>query len=179
VENLRQKALARSNLRLALEMHLISVAAYAQCGEVFEAQERLIDALDVGAANGLCMTFVDAGPVVRKLLEELCHDPSLSDERVLELRPYMHTLLAHCPSLQPTASFARQSLDATRQRLTPRESNVLRLIAGGLSNKRIAQRLDITPETVKSHAKSIFAKLAAQTRAQAVAHGEALGLIQS
>jgi DNA-binding CsgD family transcriptional regulator len=55
----------------------------------------------------------------------------------------------------------------------------LRLIAGGLSNKRIAQRLDITPETVKSHTKSIFAKLAAQTRAQAVAHGEALGLIQS
>ena len=42
----------------------------------------------------------------------------------------------------------------------------------------VAQRLDITPETVKSHTKSIFAKLAAQTRAQAVAHGEALGLIQ-
>ena len=53
------------------------------------------------------------------------------------------------------------------------------MIGRGFSNKRIAQRLDITPETVKSHAKSIFAKLAAQTRAQAVAHGEALGLIQA
>jgi LuxR family transcriptional regulator, maltose regulon positive regulatory protein len=51
------------------------------------------------------------------------------------------------------------------------------LIAGGLSNKRIAQRLDITPETVKSHAKNIFYKLAAQTRAQAVARAEALGII--
>jgi LuxR family maltose regulon positive regulatory protein len=50
-------------------------------------------------------------------------------------------------------------------------------IATGLSNKQIARRLDITPETVKSHTKSIFAKLAAQTRAQAVAHAEALGLI--
>jgi ATP/maltotriose-dependent transcriptional regulator MalT len=179
VESLRQKALARSDLRLALEVHLISVAAYAQCGEIFEAQERLIDALDVGAANGLCMTFVDAGPVVRKLLEELCHDPSISDERVLELRPYMHTLLARCPGSQCPAVLTRHSPEAIRQPLTPREGNVLRLIASGLSNKRIAQRLDIAPETVKSHTKSIFAKLAAQTRAQAVAHGEALGLIQS
>jgi LuxR family maltose regulon positive regulatory protein len=160
-------------------MHLLSVAAYAQRGEIFEAQERLIDALDIGAANGLCMTFVDAGAMVRKLLEELCHDPSLTDERVLELRPYMHTLLARCPSSQHPASFARQPPEAIRQPLTPREGNVLRLIAGGLSNKRIAQRLDIAPETVKSHTKSIFAKLAAQTRAQAVAHGEALGLIHS
>jgi ATP/maltotriose-dependent transcriptional regulator MalT len=179
VESLRQKALARSDLRLALEMHLISVAAYAQCGEIFEAQERLIDALDIGAANGLCMTFVDAGPVVRKLLEKLCHDPSIPDERVLELRPYIHTLLARCPGAQCSASFTGQPRKAVRQPLTPREGNVLRLIASGLSNKRIAQRLDIAPETVKSHAKSIFAKLAAQTRAQAVAHGEALGLIQS
>jgi ATP/maltotriose-dependent transcriptional regulator MalT len=178
VESLRQKALARSDLRLALEMHLISVTAYAQYGEIFEAQERLIDALDVGAANGLCMTFVDAGPVVRKLLDELYHDPSISDERVRELRPYMHTLLARCPGAQCPASFPGRRPKALRQPLTPREGNVLRLIASGLSNKRIAQRLDIAPETVKSHAKSIFAKLAAQTRAQAVAHGEALGLIQ-
>ena len=175
-EGLRQKALARCDLRLALEMHLLSVAAYARSGEIFEAQERLIDALDIGATNGLCMTFVDAGPVVRRLLQELCHDPSSADERVLELRPYLHTLLARFPESQPPASPVRQAI---HQPLTPREGNVLRLIASGLSNKRIAQRLDIAPETVKSHTKSIFAKLAAQTRAQAVAHGEALGLIQS
>jgi ATP/maltotriose-dependent transcriptional regulator MalT len=179
VESLRKKALARSDLRLALEIHLLSVAVCAQRGEDSEAQERLIDTLDVGAANGLCMTFVDAGPVVRKLLGELCHDPSISDERVLELRPYMHTLLAHCQGAQCPASLTRRPPEASRQPLTARESNVLRLIAGGLSNKRIARRLDITPETVKSHTKSIFAKLAARTRAQAVAHGEAFGLMQS
>jgi ATP/maltotriose-dependent transcriptional regulator MalT len=178
VEGLRQKALARSDLRLALEMHLVSVSAFAQCGEIDEAQERLIDALDVGATNGLCMTYVDAGDMIRKLLGELCHDLSLSDERVLELRPYIHTLLSRSPRSQLSVSGARRAPEASRQPLTPRESNVLRLIAGGLSNKRIAQRLDIAPETVKSHTKSIFAKLAAQTRAQAVAHGEALGLIQ-
>lgn len=177
VDSLRQKALASSDLRLALEMHLVSVAAFAQCGEIEEAQERLIDALDVGAANGLCMTYIDAGDLVRKLLGELCHAPSISDERVLELRPYIHTLLSRSPRSQLSVSCTRRAPECSRQPLTPRESNVLRLIAGGLSNKRIAQRLDITPETVKSHTKSIFAKLAAQTRAQAVAHGEALGLI--
>jgi ATP/maltotriose-dependent transcriptional regulator MalT len=177
VASLRCKAPARADLRLALELHLVSVAAYAHHGGLFEAQERLIDALELGAANGLCMTFVDAGPVVQQLLAELCHDPSVSDERVLELRPYIHTLLARCPGSQKLASGARQPPELIRQSLTPRENNVLRLIAGGLSNKRIAQRLYITPETVKSHTKSIFAKLAAQTRAQAVAHAEALGLI--
>jgi ATP/maltotriose-dependent transcriptional regulator MalT len=175
-ESLRQKALARSDLRLALEVHLVAVAAYARCGEIFEAQARLTDALDVGATHGLCMTFVDAGPVVRKLLDELCHDPSITDDHVLELRPYMHTLLARYPvSPRPARSVRR----ASRKPLTPREGNVLRLIASGLSNKRIAQRLDIAPETVKSHTKNIFMKLAAQTRAQAVAQGEALGLIHN
>lgn len=177
VGSLRRKALGRSDLRLALELHLISVAAYALHGELLEAQERLIDALELGAANGLCMTFVDAGPVVRNLLAELCHAASISDERVLELRPYIHTLLVHCPGSVVLTNGARQPPAIIRQPLTPRENNVLRLIANGLSNKRIAQRLDIAPETVKSHAKSIFAKLAAQTRAQAVSHAEALGLI--
>jgi ATP/maltotriose-dependent transcriptional regulator MalT len=177
VTSLRRKALGRSDLRLALEMHLISVAAYAHHGELLEAQERLIDALEVGAANGLCMTFVDAGPEVHHLLAELCHAASISDERVLELRPYIHTLLAGCSGASVLANGARQPPVIIRQPLTPRENNVLRLIANGLSNKRIAQRLDIAPETVKSHAKSIFAKLAAQTRAQAVARAEALGLI--
>jgi LuxR family maltose regulon positive regulatory protein len=123
------------------------------------------------------MTFVDAGALVRGLLAELCHDATVSDERVLELRPYIHTLLTRCPTPRVPAGCARRPPEINRQPLTPRESNVLRLIAGGLSNKRIAQRLDIAPETVKSHTKSIFAKLAAQTRAQAVAHAEALGLM--
>jgi ATP/maltotriose-dependent transcriptional regulator MalT len=177
VASLRRKALGRSDLRLALEMHLISVVAYAHHGEFLEAQERLIDALELGAANGLCMTFVDMGPVLHNLLAELCHDASIPDERVLELRPYIHTLLAHCSGSLVLAHGARRPAEINRQPLTPRENNVLGLIATGLSNKQIARRLDIAPETVKSHTKSIFAKLASQTRAQAVAHAEALGLI--
>jgi ATP/maltotriose-dependent transcriptional regulator MalT len=47
----------------------------------------------------------------------------------------------------------------------------------GLSNKRIAQELLIAPETVKSHAKAIFNRLAVQTRAHAVSTASALGLL--
>jgi LuxR family maltose regulon positive regulatory protein len=50
-----------------------------------------------------------------------------------------------------------------------RETAILRMIAQGMSNKRIAQSLGIAPETVKSHAKNIFLKLGTRTRAQAVA----------
>ena len=51
------------------------------------------------------------------------------------------------------------------------------LISHGLSNKRIAKELDIAPETVKSHAKHILPKLAAQTRGEAVSRAHSLGII--
>jgi LuxR family transcriptional regulator, maltose regulon positive regulatory protein len=50
------------------------------------------------------------------------------------------------------------------------------LIAGGLSNKEIAQNLAIAPETVKSHVKHIFTKLNVEKRAQAVSRAQTLGL---
>ena len=62
-------------------------------------------------------------------------------------------------------------------RLSTRERTVVLLMGRGLSNKRIARQLSITPETVKSHAKNIFWKLMVQTRAQAVYRASTLGLI--
>jgi DNA-binding CsgD family transcriptional regulator len=62
-------------------------------------------------------------------------------------------------------------------RLSPREHIVLQLISRGHSNKRVAQRLGIAPETVKYHAKNIFVKLGAQSRLEAVMRALTLGLI--
>src|SRR6266576_3773516 len=62
-------------------------------------------------------------------------------------------------------------------RLSARETTIVLLMGYGLSNKRIARQLSIAPETVKSHAKSIFWKLMVQTRAQAVYRASTLGLI--
>jgi len=77
------------------------------------------------------------------------------------------------------ANNAKQSEEMQHSgvRLSARERTVLLLMGHGLSNKNIARQLSIAPETVKSHAKSIFWKLTVQTRAQAVYRGLALGLL--
>ena len=74
---------------------------------------------------------------------------------------------------------ARESRDVkdAGASLSVRERTIVRLMGDGLSNKRIARQLSIAPETVKSHAKSIFLKLTVQSRAQAVYRAATLGLI--
>lgn len=61
--------------------------------------------------------------------------------------------------------------------LTPRELEVLRLLADGVSNKELAQRLGISDHTVKFHLASIFGKLHVSTRTEAVTVGINLGFI--
>ncbi|PYV44340.1 MAG: DNA-binding response regulator [Acidobacteria bacterium] len=80
-------------------------------------------------------------------------------------------LLATAPSIEPSA-FTK--LD---QSLTPREVEILSLMAEGLGNKEIAWRLSISGHTVKFHVASIFSKLHAATRTEAVTIGLRRGLI--
>ncbi len=63
------------------------------------------------------------------------------------------------------------------QTLSPRESEILNLLATGLGNKQIASQLNISEHTVKFHVTSIFNKLNASSRAEAVAIGARRGLI--
>jgi DNA-binding NarL/FixJ family response regulator len=63
------------------------------------------------------------------------------------------------------------------QPLTPREVEVLALLAEGLGNKEIAARLGISDHTVKTHVAAVFAKLDVSTRAEAVASAARLGLL--
>jgi LuxR family maltose regulon positive regulatory protein len=61
--------------------------------------------------------------------------------------------------------------------LSEREQEVLALIAQGLSNQEIAQRLFISLNTVKWHTSNIYGKLAVKNRTQAVAQARALGVL--
>ncbi len=61
--------------------------------------------------------------------------------------------------------------------LTPREHDVLRLLAEGLPNKGVASRLEVSEHTVKFHVNSIMGKLNAQSRTEAVALATRLGLL--
>jgi two-component system nitrate/nitrite response regulator NarL len=78
--------------------------------------------------------------------------------------------LSPLPVLEP-------GLDSLVEELTPRETEVLQLLADGLTNKAIAQRLGISDHTVKFHVNAILGKLGAQSRTEAVVRATRLGLL--
>ena len=77
-------------------------------------------------------------------------------------------------SPEAAAEIAEHATDDT---LTPRELDVLRLVAGGNANKEVAAQLFLTEETVKAHVRNILAKLGANDRTHAVAIGFKRGII--
>jgi len=68
---------------------------------------------------------------------------------------------------------ARESL-----RISDREFEVLTLLADGQSNKQIAKRLEVSPNTIKSHLAKLFAKLEVARRTEAIARARELGMIR-
>jgi two-component system, NarL family, response regulator YdfI len=78
-------------------------------------------------------------------------------------------------ALAPAVTASRTG--ALAEPLTERERQVLAMLAGGLSNRRIAERLAISDNTVKAHVAAILAKLGATTRTEAVTAGIRLGLV--
>lgn len=75
------------------------------------------------------------------------------------------------------AQLARAVRQPRRDRLTDREREILALLAEGLSNRAVGERLGITERTVKFHVAEILARLGANNRAQAVAIAKARGLV--
>jgi DNA-binding NarL/FixJ family response regulator len=102
--------------------------------------------------------------------------PPIKNRLLAEILPLLSTLVRRLP-VRPISKGSPRKEAAARRILSPRECSILQLIGRGMSNKRIAQELKIAPETVKSHAKHIFVKLNAQTRAEAVARAIELRLL--
>jgi DNA-binding CsgD family transcriptional regulator len=84
------------------------------------------------------------------------------------LRAVAHGLIVRSPAARTPGFTAVQEAEA-RTLLTPREAQILDAIADGLTNKAIARRLGISLHTVKFHVESVFRKLGANTRTEAVA----------
>ena len=80
-------------------------------------------------------------------------------------------------ALLPVSLSTARSLPTPIQALTPREIEVLGMLAEGLGNKTIARRLGISEHTVKFHVSSIFTKLNVSSRTEAVTFGARQGLI--
>jgi LuxR family maltose regulon positive regulatory protein len=165
----------RCNNYWALQLSVLLCDALLACGDEVEGRAVLIQALQMGMQAGVHQTFVDAGTHVTELMLTLHHGAPHDSGLPAELAPYVDSILA---------DRARQNAGETPTRasrgtesLSPREQCILRSMSCGLSNKRIARELQIAPETVKSHVKGIFIKLAVQTRAHAVSTAGALGLL--
>lgn len=86
--------------------------------------------------------------------------------------------LAVVPAEDSAIVFPTGRLEQPTEPLTPREMEVIEMLAEGLSNKMIAHRLDISEHTAKFHVNSILAKLHAGTRTEAMMRAIRLGLIK-
>lgn len=94
------------------------------------------------------------------------------------LRAVARGLSVFEPALSAVRTTARNaSSTASPEGLTPREREVLALLAEGLSNKAIANRLDISEHTAKFHVNAVLAKLGVQRRTEAVVLAARMGLV--
>ncbi len=104
----------------------------------------------------------------------------LKDTEASELCRAIHAAAAGQVQLAPQAAaklMREVAAPKSPEKLTDRETDVLRLVASGLANKEIARELDIGERTVKTHVSSILAKLGLQSRTQAALHATRIGLV--
>lgn len=155
-----------------IEILILQAIVHQAKDENEKAMSVLEQALVLAEPEGFIRTFVDEGSAVARLLYE-----ALS----LEIKPdYVQQLLSVFPNIE--AEPVKQNIQQTPEGewvepLSERELEVLQLIAKGLTNREVGERLYLTPNTVKAHARTIYGKLGVNNRTQAVSRARALGLI--
>ena len=174
----RLLALAEGQQRMGsvLEICLTQALACRAQGNQPQARAALERALALGEMEGYLRTFIDEGESLRLLIVELRLATAGRSDPLLA---YVDKLLAAFP--QPAdalvSSKAGYQNPEISEPLSERELEILGLVAQGLSNTEISQRLYLALSTVKGHNQRIFAKLQVQNRTEAVARARALGLL--
>ncbi|MFE1113915.1 response regulator [Streptomyces rochei] len=133
----------------------------------FDMDEYVVDALRAGACGFLPK---DISPEDLVAALHVVHE----GEAILAPRLLTRLISTH---VKAHAHRSRPSVPPDAEELTPREREVWRLIAGGLDNTEIAERLGVSGSTVKNHITGIFAKLRVRDRAQAVIAAYETGLV--
>jgi DNA-binding CsgD family transcriptional regulator len=122
-----------------------------------------------------------AADVYRALLEPRPHrDARTAGEAAAELRAEVRASRLDGEAVDAVLAAAGHEITRRAQRpagLTPREVEILRLLARGLLNKQIARRLGIAPKTVGNHVQHIYAKIGVSTRAAAALFATEHGLL--
>jgi LuxR family maltose regulon positive regulatory protein len=131
-------------------------------------------ALDLAEPEGYTLLFLEEGPAVIPLLKAILNHPPAPDRLKQYARQLLDAFGEFGKTLAPPPPGEAASLV---EPLTPREMEVLALIAAGDSNQIIADKLVITVRTVKKHASNIIGKLNVSNRTQAAARARELGLL--
>jgi LuxR family maltose regulon positive regulatory protein len=149
---------------------LLQGLAHQAQGDDDQALAALERALNLAEPEGYVRTFVNAGPPMARLLYQAA-------ERDIQ-RPYVGRLLAAFAELPPEPAPDKPRQPARLiEPLSEREIEILQLLAEGLTNREIGQKLVISPGTVKVHTANIYSKLDVHNRTQAVTLAQNLGIL--
>jgi DNA-binding NarL/FixJ family response regulator len=135
----------------------------------FDLDEYVFDALRAGA-SGFLLKDVTAERLFEGVRVVAAGDSLLAPG-------ITRRLISEFARIRPRSAGAGAAASAALRTLTPRETEVLRLIAAGLSNAEIAARLVVTEDTVKTHVSRTLAKLGLRDRTQAVVTAYESGLV--
>jgi len=140
--------------------------------------DALADLID--AARTVVVMVADAGQARQAWLagaNAILSRESAAPEVIAGLRAAHAGLVVVDPELSDVLSSRSREAEPLIEDLTPRELEVLDLVADGLTNRAIAQRLGISENTVKFHLNAILGKLGAQSRTDAIVRATRLGII--
>lgn len=165
-----ERAEAQGRTNNLIEIMTIRALALTAVGNNVDAIASLQKALSLAEPQGYVRTFVDMGPAMQQLLRQVI--------RGNVLRDYIHHLLDAFPSLsfRPVATVSQPETGFS-ENLNQREREILRLMAAGLSNPKIAERLYISLNTVKWYTRGLYSKLGVTGRTQAVNLARDLNLL--
>ena len=130
----------------------------------------------VASARVLVVSMVDRETEVRRALESGVYGFLVLGSPINELAAGVQTV-GHGGRYLSQSVVERMAESLTREALTAREAEVLRLVARGACNKSIARELEIAVGTVKAHMKAIMSKLDASSRTQAASIAARRGLV--
>jgi LuxR family maltose regulon positive regulatory protein len=175
LERLRTLAEAQNRMGSVLEILLTEALVQRGQGHDSQALATLERALTLAKPEGYLRTFVDEGEALRLLIVDFRF--TIASAHLLF--EYVDKLLAAFP--RTTEAIPQSKIVNPKseifESLSDRELEVLRLVAQGLSNTEISQRLYLALSTVKGHNLRIFDKLQVQNRTEAVVRARELGLL--
>lgn len=176
LERLLTLAEQQSRQGSVIELLALQACALHGLGQPEAALASLLVALQAAAAEDYLRTLVDLGEPMRNLLSTAYRELSGAGRRHAEQLLYIRRLLETFPR-PDDALLPVTAIPDLVETLSEREIEVLRLIAAGLSNQEIADRLIVGLSTVKKHINNAYGKLQVSSRTQALIRARELGVI--